>query len=214
VKNKLSPISLLNPSKLKKVLSFGTKGYLADIGWFNSFRSKMPVDAHNEPIPWVTYSFIDFIRDRIDKSHRIFEFGSGNSTLFYAKRAGKVVSVEHDKAWFDKVYADKPRNSELIFCELEDNGRYCRMPGTYPERFHIIIVDGRDRINCCKQSLTALTNDGVIILDDSERDFYQDAIVFLKENGFKQLPFTGISPGAFIYKSTTIFYKKENCLLI
>jgi hypothetical protein len=214
VKNKLSPFSLLNPSKLKKVLSFGIKGYLADIGWFNSFRSKMPVNAHNEPIPWVTYSFVDFIRDRIDSSHRIFEFGSGNSTLFYAKYAGKVVSVEHNKAWFDKIYTNKPANSELIFCELKIDGNYCRIPQTYPERFHIIIIDGRDRINCARQCLSALTNDGVVVLDDSERDHYKEAIVFLKEKGFKEIPFTGISPGSFIYKSTTLFYKKENCLYI
>jgi hypothetical protein len=214
VKNKLSPYSLLNVSKLKKVLSFGTKGYLVDIGWFNSFNAKMPVDEYDEPIPWVTYSFIDFIKNRIKLSHRIFEFGSGNSTYFYAKRAMEVISVEHDKAWFDKIFSQKPINSELIFCELQTDGKYCRMPLNFPQKFHIIIIDGRDRENCCKQSLSALIADGVIILDDSERVQYQEAIAFIKEQGYKELSFTGISPGSFIYKSTSVFYRKENCLLI
>jgi hypothetical protein len=214
VKNKLSPLSLLNPLKLKKVLSFGTKGYLADIGWFNSFETKMPVGGSGEPIPWVTYSFIDFVKERINSSQTIFEFGSGNSTLFYAKRAGKVVSVEHDKNWFDMIYAGKPSNSELIFCELEDDGKYCRMAGSFDEKFQIIIVDGRDRSNCCKQSLSALAADGVLILDDSERPQYQDAIRHMKELGYKELPFTGIAPGSFIYKSTSVFYKTDNCLSI
>ncbi len=212
MKKKLSPLSLFNPVKLKKVLSFGTKGYLADIGWFNSFMSRMPVDEAGEPIPWVTYSFIDFIKERIQPSHRVFEFGSGNSTFFYAKRAKKVIAVEHDKAWFDKITRNKPDNAELLFCELEPDGKYCRMPQNFKEKFQLIIVDGRDRVNCCKQCLSALADDGVIVLDDSERDFYKEAFSFFKNEGFKELPFSGISPGAFIYKSTTVFYKPENCL--
>ena len=98
------------------------------------------------------------------------------------------------------------------FCELQDDGKYCRMAHNYSEKFHIIIVDGRDRVNCCKNSITALTDDGVIVLDDSERPQYKEAIDYLKSKGFKELPFSGISPGSFINKSTTIFYKSKNCL--
>lgn len=194
------------------ILSFGIKGYLYDIGWFNSFRSKMPVDVNGEPIPWVTYSFIDFIKTRLNKKQAIFEFGSGNSTFFYAKYANKVVSVEHDKGWFDKIIKQKPENSEMIYSELEDDGKYCRVPQNYSDKFHIIIVDGRDRVNCCKQCLSALTEDGVVVLDDSERPQYQEGINFLKQNEFKELRFTGISPGSFIYKATSVFYKPTNCL--
>lgn len=172
----------------------------------------MPVDQAGNPIPWVTYSFIDFIKNRINNSHTIFEFGSGNSTFFYAGRAKKVVSVEHDKAWFDKIVKQKPQNSDLIYCKLEDNGDYCRVPLTLNEKFNIIIVDGRDRVNCCKQCLSALTENGVVVLDDSERPQYREAIDFLTENGFKELTFTGISPGVFIYKATSVFYKPNNCI--
>ena len=204
--------SLLSPARVKALLSFGIKGYLSEIGWFKSFDSKSPVDGHSEPIPWVTYSFIDFIADRIKKEHVIFEFGSGNSTFYYATRALKVVSVEHDKSWFDKISASKPSNSEMIFCELKTAGDYCKMPVSMGQKFDIIIVDGRDRVNCCYQSLAALNESGVLVLDDSEREKYSDAIVFLKGKGFKELSFSGISPGLFYRKSTSVFYKANNCL--
>lgn len=204
--------SLLSPARIKTLLSFGIKGYLSEIGWFRSFESKSPVDGHSEPIPWVTYSFIDFIADRIQKEHTIFEFGSGNSTLYYAKRALKVVSVEHDKAWFDKISATKPSNSEMIFCELQTGGDYSKMPANMGQKFDIIIVDGRDRVNCCYQSLTALSEGGVVVLDDSERENYIAAISFFKKEGFKELSFSGISPGLFYRKSTSVFYKANNCL--
>ncbi|HJP62280.1 MAG TPA: hypothetical protein VJ844_02505 [Mucilaginibacter sp.] len=203
---------LSQPSKLKMILSFNHKGYLHDIGWFKAFNSKSPVDGNGNPIPWVTYSFIDFIKGRIKKQHTVFEFGSGNSTFFYAKYAGLVVSVEHDKEWYDKIVNDKPENSEMIFCELVRGGDYCRMPVKLEEKFDIIIVDGRDRVNCCKQAVDALTPDGVVVLDDSEREFYREGVDFLLKKGFKQLAFSGVSPGLFYEKATSIFYKPENCL--
>jgi len=203
---------IARPARLKSLLSFNKKGYLKDIGWFSAQDSQSPVDGQESPIPWVTYSFIDFIKDRIRKHHSVFEFGSGNSTFFYAKYAGMVVSVEHDKEWFDKIQANKPENSEMIFCELKTDGDYCRMPVKLDVKFDIIIVDGRDRVNCCKQAADALTPEGVIVLDDSEREFYNEALVFLKARGFKQLSFSGISPGLFYNKATSVFYKAGNCL--
>jgi len=205
---------LSQPSKLKSLLSFNHKGYLHDIGWFKAFNSKSPVDGEGNPIPWVTYSFIDFIKERIKKQHTVFEFGSGNSTFFYAKYAGIVVSVEHDKEWYDKIVKEKPENSEMIFCELVRGGDYCKMPVKLEESFDIIIVDGRDRVNCCKQAVDALSPTGVIVLDDSEREFYREAVDFLLKKRFKQLAFTGISPGLFYRKATSVFYKDVNCLEI
>ena len=203
---------LTSPKRLHSLLSFNDKGYLYEIGWFNSLDSHSPVDEHNNPIPWVTYSFIDFIKDRLKKQHTVFEFGSGNSTYFYAKYAGAVVSVEHDQLWYDKLLQSKPVNSELIFCELVRDGDYCRVPLKLEEKFDIIIVDGRDRVNCCKQAVGAVSGSGVIVLDDSEREFYKEGISFLKAAGYKELSFSGISPGLFYRKSTSIFYRSNNCL--
>ena len=203
---------LTQPSRLKSLLSFNQKGYLYDIGWFKAFDTKSPVDGEGNPIPWVTYSFIDFIKNRIKKQHTVFEFGSGNSTFFYAKSAGIVVSVEHDKEWFDKIVKDKPENSEMIFCELVRGGDYCHMPVKLEEKFDVIIVDGRDRVNCCKQAVDALTDEGVVVLDDSEREYYREGIDFLLKKGFKQLSFSGISPGLFYNKATSVFYRADNCL--
>lgn len=208
--------SLLNvlskPERLKALLSYNEKGYLTDIGWFKAFDTKSPVDKDGNPIPWVTYSFIDFITPRLNKHQAVFEFGSGNSTFFYAKYAGMVVSVEHDKEWYEKINVQKPGNSEMIYCELVPDGDYCRMPIKLEELFDVVIVDGRDRVNCCKQAVNVLTPAGVIVLDDSERAKYREAIDFLTKAGFKHLPFSGISPGLFYNKSTSVFYKEGNCL--
>jgi len=203
---------LAKPDRLRALLSYGHKGYLNSIGWFTAFDHKQALDGNGNALPWVTYPFIDFIKERINKTQHIFEYGSGNSTIFYAERAATVTSVEHDKGWFDKVKGTSPANAEMIFCELERDGEYAKKAALLGKKFDIIIVDGRDRVRCCKYSLGALTDNGVIVLDDSERDFYQPACDLLKEKGFKQISFSGISPGLFYEKATSVFYKPDNCL--
>lgn len=203
---------IAKPNRLKALLSYGHKGYLNSIGWFTAFDKKQAVDGKGEALPWVTYSFIDFIKERINKTQNIFEYGSGSSTIFYAKKAGTVTSVEHDKGWFDMVKNTSPANAEMIFCELVKNGEYSKKASLLNKKFEIIIVDGRDRVNCCKYSVDALSNNGVIVLDDSEREVYNPARIFLKEKGFKELSFSGISPGLFYEKATSVFYKADNCL--
>lgn len=200
------------PKRLNALLSYGHKGYLATIGWFTAFDSHQAVDEAGQPLPWVTYSFIDFIKTRLNKELSIFEYGSGNSTLFYAKRVKRVVSVEHDEAWFNKIVEEKASNAEMIFTQLEKGGVYSQKAKLLGEKFDVIIVDGRDRVNCCKHSVDALSPNGVLVLDDSEREIYQEARTFLIEKGFKELQFTGISPGLFYNKATSVFYKADNCL--
>lgn len=214
--SKLKALATLiaKPKRLFSLLSHGHKGYLDSIGWFNAFDQQQAIDEGGNPIPWVTYSFIDFIKPRLTKDLSIFEYGSGNSTLFYAKNTRRVVSVEHDEAWFRKIVNQKANNAEMIFCELDKGGLYSQKVSSLDEKFDIIIVDGRDRVNCCKYAIGGLKENGVIVLDDSEREHYTEARIFLKEKGFKEISFSGISPGLFYEKATSVFYKANNCLAI
>ncbi|UZJ65355.1 hypothetical protein OKW96_03920 [Sphingobacterium sp. KU25419] len=78
--------------------------------------------------------------------------------------------------------------------------------------FDIVIVDGRRRIACCKNAIQRLSETGVLILDDAEREHYQPAIDYLIQQGFKHIPFSGIAIGAIHRKVTALFYKENNCL--
>ena len=127
------------PGRLKALLSYGHKGYLNSIGWFTAFDQQQAVDGEGKALPWVTYSFIDFIRNRINQSHHIFEYGSGNSTIFYAEKSASVTSVEHDQNWYNKVKGTSPANAEMIFCELQRDGEYARKATLLNKKFDIII---------------------------------------------------------------------------
>lgn len=50
-------------------------------------------------LPWMTYDAIDFLNQITSTENKVFEWGSGGSTLFFATRCKQVTSVEHDKEW-------------------------------------------------------------------------------------------------------------------
>jgi hypothetical protein len=207
-------ISILkNPSLAKALVSYSYHGYLHENGWVNSFLHKMPVDISGQALPWVTYPFIDFIGDRFSKEMTIFEYGSGNSTFYYAQKVKAVVSIEHDKKWYDQVSTKIPDNVTLLYQDLS-SGLYAQSASVQGIKFDVVIVDGRDRVNCIKNALEALKEQGVMVLDDSERSEYQTGCQYLMENGFKRLDFWGIAPGLFYKKCTSVFYKPSNCLAI
>lgn len=50
--------------------------------------------------PWLVFSSIDFLDKWLKADMKVFEYGSGGSTLYFAKRVKEVISVEHDKEWY------------------------------------------------------------------------------------------------------------------
>lgn len=62
-----------------------------------------------EGIPWLTFAATRFLERHLHRGMRVFEYGSGGSTVFLAQRVASVVSVEHDAAWADSVRAELAR---------------------------------------------------------------------------------------------------------
>ncbi|MCD8539808.1 MAG: FkbM family methyltransferase [Leadbetterella sp.] len=193
------------------MLSFSIKGYLADRGWITSYKLRQAVDAQGAPIPWLTYSLLDFLEGRLNRSISLFEYGSGNSTLYFADRVGFIQSVEYDKAWFDLIQQKMPGNVELTFTGLEGDG-YQKVILEAQRDFDIILIDGRRRVECLKNSVQRLSPGGVLLLDDSEREDYREAFTFMQEKGFRHIPFSGIAIGSIHGKCTSVFYRPENVL--
>lgn len=215
IKEKINTVLkfLSEPKVLYALISFRSFGYLLQTGWFNSFKSGESVDADFKPIPWFTYSAIDFLKERLNNNLNILEFGIGNSTIFLAKRVKKVTSLEHSKEWYQKISGKVSANVESIPTSSSSAQDYLQ-PLIEESKFDVIIVDGLFRNECIKASLKHLSEVGIIILDDSERTDYAEGISFLIKNGFRQINFSGIAPEIFFRKCTTVFYKDENCFSI
>jgi hypothetical protein len=195
-----------------KTLIRNEKSYLHSSGWMESKKRNHPCRADGSELPWMNFSIISFLEERLNKDHSLFEYGSGFSTAFYSKLVNTVTSLEHSKEWFDLVIKQLPENANLIFTEEDIDGDYCRSIHKQNRKFDVIIVDGKDRVNCLIQSLNALSHNGVVLLDDSSRSEYKEGIEFFIQNGYRTLNFEGLKPagnGSTDY--STLFYKSDNC---
>ena len=149
-------------------------------------------------VPWWTYRAIDVV-DAWLSAHphpvRVFEYGTGASTLWLAQRADEVHSVEHDRAfadYFSPALAAHP-NVELHIVEAVrsanpiitsakegqaglDFADYVATIDKIGGTFALIVIDGRAREACLTAALPRLEPGGIIVLDNSRRRRYRQAI--------------------------------------
>jgi hypothetical protein len=182
------------------------------MGWYRTVRRRACVDAEGNAIPWWSYSFLLFLRERLRPSLTVYEYGSGNSTLWLASRVRSIRTVETNQAWYERLRSRLPDNVEMQFIQYERNGEYCRAIQSFHEAFDIVIIDGFDRVRCAKNCLGALTPAGVVVFDDSHQEHLREGREFLASKGFRRLDFYGFAPQDDDNHCTSVFYRDGNCL--
>lgn len=138
--------------------------------------------------PWFVMGAITYLEDEFLEDFnrplkfRSFEWGSGGSTLWLSQRTKSVVSLEHNLEWLEKTQAEVRKygikNAALIHRKL-DNGYVEHIDGFPNEHFDIILIDGRKRSDCLRHAIPKLKCGGALVLDDSERAEYQEAMKIL-----------------------------------
>src|SRR3954453_17283128 len=92
---------------------------LSALGWVASRRQRRPVDAQGEPVAWYTYPALSFLSERTRLDMRVFEFGAGYSTMWWANQVERVHAVEHHLGWFEEMAEVLPENVRLDHVELK-----------------------------------------------------------------------------------------------
>jgi len=57
----------------------------------------------NNYLPRLNVQTVEFLKKIITSKSLVFETGSGNSTIWFGKQAKKVVSLESNKGWYERV---------------------------------------------------------------------------------------------------------------
>jgi hypothetical protein len=203
-----------NDHTAHKKLIEDSDSYLYSSGWMASLERGYPCKSDGSEIPWMNYCVVAFLEQRLQSDLRLFEYGSGFSTIFFSHLVESVTAVEHDQKWFDKLKPRLAGNVELLFRREDENGDYCRSIHASGEQYDVVVVDGRDRVNSIKQSLGAMSSRGVILLDDSQRSAYGEGLVLARSQGYLTLDFEGLKPISGEGARTTVMYRRENCLNI
>lgn len=181
--------------------------------WLLGYETDFFRDESGMVSAWWAESAVIFVKDHLKSNMRVFEYGCGNSTIFWSQYVNEVFSVEHDYLWFEKMKSIIPDNVKLVHVDLK-YGDYAKSISRYG-KFDIVLIDGRDRVNCARESVNCLTESGIIIWDDSDREIYREGFDYLRNCGFSRLDFKGVLfglPG--MCQSTTVFYRRDNCFEI
>jgi precorrin-6B methylase 2 len=203
---KILIIRLFEGTELLMLYSLRYHSYLADIGWFNSWKKQRPVGPGGDPLPWFTYPAISFLDRRLRSEMVVFEYGCGNSTYWWAARVAAVYSCEHDFGWYEAIRNNLPPNAHLSLCSGDD---YVEAIHRAKSKFDLVVIDGRQRVKCMMTCLSALKDDGVIVVDNSDLIEYENGSNFLRENGFKEINFDGPGPVTANSWRTSIFYRSS-----
>lgn len=151
------------------------------------------------PEPWLPYQATQLIYQI--RPRNVFEWGTGGSTIAFLAMGARVVSVENDADWADKVQQELssrylPKNVldyNLIPYELGNIGtdysnphhyksyntelppanfkKYCEFIDNYGV-FDLILIDGFARASCIMHAINHVAPGGWLVIDNTDRDWY------------------------------------------
>lgn len=199
--------------------------YFMPFSWLSEFSSwRVERDSTATTLerkaPWLCNTAIRELDQIVSKDKRVFEYGSGGSTLYFAAHCGEVVAVDHSQEWAqmvnDALAADQITHAKVLpipgepaaspqdadaqqgygSAEPQFEGisykNYVLALSRYPKgHFNIIVIDGRSRSACVKQASEYIAPGGVIIVDNVERKHYQPAQQQYLSKHFRLKKFAG-----------------------
>ena len=111
-------ISRFLPMPLKKQLK-NFRILSVQYGQYQTIKRWECVNREGDKIPWYTYPAIEFLNNLDFSQKTVFEYGSGNSSAFWARRSKTVLSIEHDRNWYEKIKSGLASNQAIHLLEHE-----------------------------------------------------------------------------------------------
>jgi len=177
-----------------------------DYGQFRTIRKGSCLDREGKPVPWYTYPAIEYFSHIDFSTMRVFEFGSGNSSLWWARRCLSLTSIESDQHWFGKVSQDREAGLKFDYRLEEHETDYIAAPGL--KEADVVIIDGKYRSKCVDAFIVTCqekASGGVMLIFDNA-DWYPSTINRLRQSlDWVQVDFHGFGPINTYTWTTTIF---------
>jgi hypothetical protein len=200
-------------------------------------RSAGPEYLLDEPSPWMTFDAIEVLDAYLRPGMRVFEYGSGGSTLFWAKKQAAVVSVEHDPEWYGsvrdrlgpsspvdyrlmqpepgRITADSDPGDPLAYASEDPKSRqsnfrkYVTQIDEFADAtFDLISIDGRARPSCIMHAAPKVKPGGLLVLDNADRPYYLERTrEFL--GAFEECVYPGVQPSTRHVSQTNIYVRSR-----
>jgi hypothetical protein len=135
-----------------------------------------------------------------------------------------VVSIEHSRAWADRITARASGNVRVLFHPIDNptdeggdsNHPYVKaiLEQQEPLPFSVIVVDGMYRDACALVAAEHVADDGIVIFDNSDRPAHSRTVSSLMSLGFWRLDFEGFVPAYGTLSTTSVFGRGQTDWLV
>lgn len=160
--------------------------------FLRDLRAKVSYRLGRQSEPWMKTRELDIITEALGRLNpaRCLEWGAGYSTLYFPPRIPGLeswLSVEHYRPWFEEIQRRNRDPRVTVVAVPPDHGEYpdTRREGTYEDfrsyvdypaalgqRFDFVFIDGRSRVACLARAFDLVTDRGLVILHDANRESY------------------------------------------
>ena len=136
-----------------------------------------------KPVPWIHPAAVLYLESLLAPDMTVIEHGCGGSTLWFAERVKKVLSYDNDNRWVTKVIGDNVRVALYDFVGDVSAVNNADM----------LLIDGfgKDRPEWIRTAHKIVKPGGVVVVDNSERPQYQQALGALSAYCQRPLHITG-----------------------
>lgn len=195
------------------------------------------IEIGGKDIPWIPIKAKLWLDKTLRPDMILYEYGSGISTLYFSSKVKKVISIEHDKNWYNNINnkllkkkvnnceyfliepeyidAEKSKPSKIIYMSSLKKyskslfRKYVESIDKYPNNyFDLVFIDGRARMGCILRSINKIKLDGYLVLDNSDEKKYKLANKLLKR--YEKLDFFSIAPSNPYLKHSNISFWKAS----
>lgn len=152
--------------------------------------------AISRGLPWISYPALRLLEDVVKPGMRVFEWGSGGSTVFFARKGCRVTSIESSEVWHGRLESglsvltpEQRSNVDLRFIKAHAQ-EYPQGLDAYVSSvldggpWDLILVDGWERVRCAETAQVTLAPDGILIFDNSDQPQFASVRLRLQETPF------------------------------
>jgi hypothetical protein len=186
-----------------QVLQLGFSRHPMDLPrWiWSMLRRRRPLSY---ALPWLTFDAIRALEAHARPGHRVFEFGSGHSTVYWARKDVELHSVEDDSGWFEMVKENLCASPDVHLYFEKGQDAYVGRLGRTEGDFDVIVVDGSFRKACISAATGKLRPGGLLVVDNTDWHWFASADGLVPPDWRKSI-YPGFAPFIGHASETTIW---------
>jgi predicted O-methyltransferase YrrM len=120
--------------------------------------------------PWLTRDAVRFLTQALKPTDIGLEFGSGRSTVWFASRMSRLISIEDNPHWYEKVsriIAEENLADKIDYRFREAKDEYVADASKVAdESVDFCLVDGSHRDECAIRVVAKIKRGGLLVVDN------------------------------------------------